>query len=115
MKTGRSHLESLRDGRDVFIYGQRVTDVTVNPRMMRTNSTTIAEGMTEAFNAAQDDLAAKSRLLLSGGLPEGVDEQDVTQDKMRSRFDEILGSFNRAMGERNAPLDELRRDAEDNG
>jgi DNA-binding protein YbaB len=93
----------------------RVTDVTVNPRMMRTNSATIAEGMTEAFNAAQDDLAAKSRLLLSGGLPEGVDEQDVTQDKMRSRFDEILESFNRAMGERNATLDELRRDAEGNG
>ena len=61
------------------------------------------------------DLAAKSRLLLSGGLPEGVDEQDVTQDKMRSRFDEILESFNQAMGERNATLDELRRDAEDNG
>jgi 4-hydroxyphenylacetate 3-monooxygenase len=31
VKTGQRHLESLRDGRDVSIYGQRVPDVTVHP------------------------------------------------------------------------------------
>ncbi len=30
-KDGRAHLESLRDGREVFISGERVADVTVHP------------------------------------------------------------------------------------
>ncbi len=30
MKTGAQHLESLRDGRQVYIYGERVTDVTTH-------------------------------------------------------------------------------------
>src|SRR5260221_356265 len=29
--TGAQHLESLRDGREVYIYGERVKDVTVHP------------------------------------------------------------------------------------
>src|SRR5579871_95608 len=31
MKTGAAHLESLRDGREVYIYGERVSDVTSHP------------------------------------------------------------------------------------
>jgi 4-hydroxyphenylacetate 3-monooxygenase len=31
MKTGAQHLESLRDGRQVYIYGELVEDVTTNP------------------------------------------------------------------------------------
>src|SRR5690349_21015323 len=31
MRTGASHLDSLRDGRDVYIYGRRVDDVTADP------------------------------------------------------------------------------------
>ena len=30
-KDGRAHLDSLRDGREVFISGERVADVTVHP------------------------------------------------------------------------------------
>ena len=29
--TGQEYLESLRDGREVWIYGERVTDVTTHP------------------------------------------------------------------------------------
>jgi 4-hydroxyphenylacetate 3-monooxygenase len=29
--TGQEYLESLRDGREVHIYGERVKDVTVHP------------------------------------------------------------------------------------
>ena len=29
--TGREFLESLRDGREVYIYGERVEDVTTHP------------------------------------------------------------------------------------
>ena len=31
MKTGAKHLESLRDGREVYIRGERVADVTAHP------------------------------------------------------------------------------------
>ena len=31
MKTGAQHLESLRDGRKVYIYGELVEDVTTHP------------------------------------------------------------------------------------
>src|SRR5215472_12929962 len=31
MKTGARHLDSLRDGRDIYIYGRRVDDVTSDP------------------------------------------------------------------------------------
>ena len=31
LKTGSEHLESLRDGRRVFIGGEKVTDVTKHP------------------------------------------------------------------------------------
>ena len=31
MKTGEQHLQSLRDGRDVYIRGERVADVTNHP------------------------------------------------------------------------------------
>ncbi len=30
-KTGADHIASLRDGRDVYIYGERVGDVTAHP------------------------------------------------------------------------------------
>ena len=29
--TGKEYLESLRDGREVYIYGERVADVTTHP------------------------------------------------------------------------------------
>jgi 4-hydroxyphenylacetate 3-monooxygenase len=29
--TGKQYLESLRDGREVYIYGERVKDVTTHP------------------------------------------------------------------------------------
>jgi len=31
MKTGARHLDSLRDGRQVYIHGKRVDDVTTHP------------------------------------------------------------------------------------
>jgi 4-hydroxyphenylacetate 3-monooxygenase len=34
--TGQEYLESLRDGREVWIYGERVKDVTVHPAFRNT-------------------------------------------------------------------------------
>ena len=31
--TGKEYLESLRDGREVYVYGERVADVTAHPEL----------------------------------------------------------------------------------
>jgi DNA-binding protein YbaB len=89
----------------------RATDVTLNPRVMRLSSVTLAEGMVEAFNAAHDDVQAKTQKMVAAALPEGITQEDVGQDKMRSRFDEALESFDQAMSERQVAFDRLKRDA----
>ena len=35
-QTGKEYLESLRDGREVYIYGERVKDVTTHPAFRNT-------------------------------------------------------------------------------
>ena len=35
LKTGRAHLEALRDGRTVYVGGERVADVTTHPSFRR--------------------------------------------------------------------------------
>lgn len=42
LRTGRQYLESLRDGRQVYLDGERVRDVTTDPRLGRT-AQTVAE------------------------------------------------------------------------
>ena len=40
--TGKEYLESLRDGREIYIYGERVPDVTTHPAF-RNAARTIAK------------------------------------------------------------------------
>ena len=87
----------------------RAVEVEVNPRLMRLSSEDIAEGMLDAFNAAQDDLQAATQRMVSEALPEGLKQEDASQEAMRSKFDQLLDSFNQAMSERQAALDQIRR------
>jgi DNA-binding protein YbaB len=91
----------------------RAAGVTVDPRAMRLGSEVLAEGVRDAFNAAQDDLQAKSGRLIAGALPEGVTQEDAGHGQMRGRFEEIAESFDRAMRERQAAFDRIRKDVED--
>ena len=61
MRTGASHLESLRDGRDVYIYGRRVDDVTVDPAFR--NSVASAAHLYD-FQSAPENL---ERMTISTG------------------------------------------------
>jgi DNA-binding protein YbaB len=88
----------------------RAKDVSLNPRAMRLGSVAIAEGMLEAFNAAHDDVHAKTQQRVAAALPDGVDQEDADQDKVRSRFDDVYESFNQAMSERQAVFDQIRRE-----
>ncbi len=51
-KDGRAHLESLRDGREVFISGERVADVTVHPAFR--NSVASAAHLYDYQSAAEN-------------------------------------------------------------
>ena len=56
--TGAEYLEELRDGREVYIYGERVKDVTVHPAFRNT-----ARMVARLYDALHDE-TRKSRLLL---------------------------------------------------
>jgi aromatic ring hydroxylase len=57
-QTGKEYIESLRDGREVFIYGERVKDVTTHPAFRNT-----ARMVARLFDALHDD-KRKAKLLL---------------------------------------------------
>jgi len=57
-QTGAEYIESLRDGREVFIYGERVKDVTTHPAFRNT-----ARMVARLFDALHDD-KRKNKLLV---------------------------------------------------
>src|SRR5580692_2217931 len=57
-QTGAEYIESLRDGREVYIYGERVEDVTTHPAFRNT-----ARMIARLYDALHDD-KRKSKLLL---------------------------------------------------
>src|SRR5438552_5612033 len=57
-QTGQEYLESLRDGREIYIYGERVKDVTTHPAFRNT-----ARMVARLYDALHDD-KRKHRLLL---------------------------------------------------
>src|SRR6516162_10975116 len=57
-QTGAEYLESLRDGREVYIYGERVADVTTHPAFRNTAR------MTARLFDALHDPARQPRLTL---------------------------------------------------
>ena len=62
--TGAEYLESLRDGREVYVYGERVKDVTTHPAF-RNAAASVAK-LYDALHDAQDqgraDRADRHRL-----------------------------------------------------
>ena len=58
LRTGKEHLESLRDGRVVYVGGERIDDVTRHP-WFREAAKTVAGlyDLKDAFNARFKDLA----------------------------------------------------------
>jgi len=61
--TGAEYLESLRDGREVYIYGERVKDVTTHPAMRNA-----AASMAQLYDALHDE---KTRAVLTGPTDTG--------------------------------------------
>jgi len=57
-QNGKEYLESLRDGREVYIYGERVEDVTTHPAFRNT-----ARMTARLFDALHDEKQADKLLL----------------------------------------------------
>src|SRR6202020_1072196 len=77
--TGAEYLEELRDGREVYIYGERVKDVTTHPAFRNT-----ARMVARLYDALHDD-RRKSRLLLptdtgNGGFTHAYFKAPKTMD-----------------------------------
>ena len=57
LKTGRDHLESIRDGRTIYIGSERVTDVTIHPAF-RNAAQTVADVYDLKASAEHRDIAS---------------------------------------------------------
>ena len=55
IRTGAEYLEGLRDGRDVWIRGERVNDVTTHPGLSR-GATTLASFLDKQFDPDLQEL-----------------------------------------------------------
>ena len=98
-QTGAEYLESLRDDRDVYIYGERVKDVTTHPAFRNT-----ARMIARLYDALHDD-KRKDKILLptdtgNGGMTHAFFKAPKTMDEM------IAGpQRDRRMGEAHLWLD----------
>ena len=52
--TGTEFLQSLRDGREVFIYGERVKDVTTHPALRNSAASVACHGLHGGGNIASN-------------------------------------------------------------
>src|SRR5450432_3323207 len=87
-QTGNEYLEQLRDGREVYIYGERVADVTTHPAFRNT-----ARMIARLYDALHDD-KRKSKLLLptdtgNGGFTHAFFKAPKTVDDLIAGRDAI--------------------------
>jgi len=90
--------------------GGRIMSIEINPRAMRMDSTTLAEGLTEAIQAAQDDALNRSQgmvteLLAAYGLPTGTDTEAIGE-----QVGAVTEAAQRRFRENHDRLGEIRRD-----
>jgi 4-hydroxyphenylacetate 3-monooxygenase len=101
MKTGKCHLNSLRDGRDVYIYGQRVDDVTSHPAFR--NSVASAASLYDFQSAPENarrmtfELAAgRQRVSRAWQLPASYGELVERRDALVSWAETHYGFMGRS-------------------
>ncbi len=75
--TGAEYLEELRDGREVYIYGERVKDVTTHPAFRNT-----ARMVARLYDALHDEKRNR-RLLLPTDTGNGVSLTRISRRRRR--------------------------------
>src|ERR1700741_1147895 len=93
--TGEEYLESLRDGREVWIYGERVRDITAHPAFR--NSARSVARLYDALHEARDHGPARDASLTSptdtgnGGFTHPFFKAPRSAEDLRSSRDAIVG------------------------
>jgi 4-hydroxyphenylacetate 3-monooxygenase len=101
IRTGKALLDSLRDGRQVFIDGDRVADVTTDPRFAAA-----AQSLAELYNLQHDPVLIErmtfrsptsgERVGLSFIEPRSVDDLIRRRDMVKIWMDACCGMFGRS-------------------
>src|SRR3954465_14123968 len=88
--TGAEYLESLRDGREIWLYGERVKDVTTHPAF-RNTARMVARLYDALHDPATKDVLTTETDTGSGGfthrffrVPKTADEQLAARDAIAS-------------------------------
>lgn len=87
-QTGDEYLESLRDGREVYIYGEKITDITTHPGFRNS-----ARSMARLYDALHDP-TQNQRLLVptdtgNGGMTHPFFKVQKTREDLRAARDGI--------------------------
>lgn len=88
--TGEEYLESLRDGREVWIYGERVKDVTTHPAF-RNSARSIARLYDALHDPAKRDVLTAPTDTGNGGFTHPFYKTPRSQDDLRASRDAIRG------------------------
>lgn len=86
--TGAEYLESLRDGREVYIYGERVKDVTTHPAF-RNSARMIARLYDALHDPARKDVLTRETDTGSGGFTQRFFRAPKTAEEMVQDRDAI--------------------------
>jgi len=88
--TGAEYLESLRDGREVWIYGERVADVTTHPAF-RNSARSVARLYDALHDPAQQAMLTSPTDTGNGGFTHSFFRVPRCADDLRSARDAIVG------------------------
>jgi 4-hydroxyphenylacetate 3-monooxygenase len=88
--TGDEYLESLRDGREVWIYGERVHDITVHPAF-RNSARSIARLYDAMHDPEQQGTLAVPTDTGNGGFTHPFFKAPRSADDLRASRDTIVG------------------------
>ncbi|HYC13713.1 MAG TPA: 4-hydroxyphenylacetate 3-hydroxylase N-terminal domain-containing protein, partial [Stellaceae bacterium] len=101
MRTGRQFLESLRDGREIWIDGERIADVTADPRFASAAMSVAELYEMQHDPALRDRLTYKSpssgeRVSLAFIQPKTIDELVRRREMVKIWADATCGMFGRS-------------------
>ncbi len=88
--TGAEYLESLRDGREVWIYGERVKDITAHPAF-RNSARSVARLYDALHDPAQQAVLTSPTDTGNGGFTHSFFRVPHSADDLRSARDAIVG------------------------
>lgn len=86
--------------------GGRITEIRLDPRVMKLSSQDLGEEITLAVGRAQDDCERRHEEMLR----DAAGRTPPSPDAAMEQFEEVMYSFNRAMNDREGRIDQILRE-----